>query len=96
MKLYRFRYSPYSRKVQILLDLMGRRYECVEVPYANRTELATVTGGEAPTLADAALYGCGVMIEEAEPELLARIDGALPAWLRRVEAAAPLAATESR
>jgi glutathione S-transferase len=45
MKLYRFRYSPYARKVQMLLDLMGRAYELVEVPYSDRTELATVTGG---------------------------------------------------
>jgi glutathione S-transferase len=45
MKLYRFRYSPYARKVQMLLDLMGRPYELVEVPYGDRTEIATVTGG---------------------------------------------------
>ncbi|HEX6272917.1 MAG TPA: glutathione S-transferase family protein [Polyangiaceae bacterium] len=45
MKLYRFRYSPYARKVQMLLDLMGRAHELVEVPYGDRTELATVTGG---------------------------------------------------
>jgi glutathione S-transferase len=45
MKLYRFRYSPYARKVQMLLDLMGRRYELVEVPYGDRTEIATATGG---------------------------------------------------
>jgi len=43
--LYRFRYSPYARKVQMLLDLLGRRYRLVEVPYSDRTELATVTGG---------------------------------------------------
>lgn len=45
MKLYRFPYSPYARKVQMLLDLMGRRYELVDVPYGDRTEIATVTGG---------------------------------------------------
>jgi glutathione S-transferase len=45
MRLYRFRYSPYARKVQILLDLIGARYEIVEVPYSDRTELASVTGG---------------------------------------------------
>ena len=45
MKLYRLRYSPYARKVQMLLDLMGRGYDLVEVPYGDRTELATVTGG---------------------------------------------------
>jgi glutathione S-transferase len=45
MKLYRFRYSPYARKVQMLLELMGRPFELVEVPYGDRTEIATVTGG---------------------------------------------------
>src|SRR5262245_52118424 len=45
MKLYRFRYSPYARKVQMLLDLMGARYDLVEVPYLDRDELATLTGG---------------------------------------------------
>jgi glutathione S-transferase len=45
MKLYRFRYSPYARKVQMLLDLAGHEYEVVEVPYSDRTELATLTGG---------------------------------------------------
>lgn len=45
MKLYRFRYSPYSRKVQMLLDLLGERYELCEVPYSDRTELASLTGG---------------------------------------------------
>jgi glutathione S-transferase len=54
MKLYRFRYSPYARKVQILLDLMGVRYELVDVPYANRDEIASVTGGTiyVPVLVD--------------------------------------------
>src|SRR5688572_5081891 len=33
MKLFRFRYSSYARKVQMLLDLLRRRYELVEVPY---------------------------------------------------------------
>ena len=45
MKLYRFPYSPYARKVEILLDLMGRSYQAVDVPYSDRTELATLTGG---------------------------------------------------
>lgn len=45
MKLYRFRYSPYARKVQALLDWLGLQYEAVEVPYADRNELATLTGG---------------------------------------------------
>jgi glutathione S-transferase len=45
MKLFRFKYSPYARKVQMLLDLMGARYEIVEVSYSHRTELASLTGG---------------------------------------------------
>jgi glutathione S-transferase len=45
MKLYRFRYSPYARKVQMVLDLLGARYELIEVPYSDRNEIARVTGG---------------------------------------------------
>jgi glutathione S-transferase len=45
MKLYRFRYSPYARKVQTVLDLLGLAYECVDVPYDDRAELARVSGG---------------------------------------------------
>src|SRR4051812_18178179 len=54
MKLYRFRYSPYARKVQMVLDLMGQRYEIVEVAYSERDELAKLTGGyiHVPVLID--------------------------------------------
>jgi glutathione S-transferase len=45
MKLYRLRYSPYARKVQMLLDLIGHTYTLIDVPYSDRTELATLTGG---------------------------------------------------
>jgi glutathione S-transferase len=45
MKLYRLPYSPYARKVQLLLDLLGRRYTTADVPYSDRSELATLTGG---------------------------------------------------
>jgi len=45
MKLYRFRYSGFARKVQMLLDLLGHDYECHEVPYSDRRELARLTGG---------------------------------------------------
>jgi glutathione S-transferase len=45
MKLYSFHYSPYVRKVQAVLDLLDRACTTVEVPYADRTELASVTGG---------------------------------------------------
>src|ERR1700743_2687303 len=54
MKLFRFRYSPYARKVQVLLDLMGTPHEVVDVPYLDRDELARLTGGhiEVPVLVD--------------------------------------------
>lgn len=45
MKLFRFRYSPSARKAQMLLDLLGAKYELVEVSYSDRRELATLTGG---------------------------------------------------
>jgi glutathione S-transferase len=45
MKLYRFRYSPYARKVQVLLDLLAHDYSIVEVPYSDRSELARLTSG---------------------------------------------------
>jgi glutathione S-transferase len=45
MKLYSLRYSPYARKVEMLLGLLGQAYERVEAPYSDRTELATLTGG---------------------------------------------------
>jgi glutathione S-transferase len=45
MKLYRFRHSPFARKVQTLLDLLQRRYEVVEVQYGERNELAKLTNG---------------------------------------------------
>jgi len=45
MKLYRFRYSPYARKVQMLLDLVPSKYELIEVNYLDREQLATLTSG---------------------------------------------------
>lgn len=45
MKLFRFRYSPYARKVQALLNLMGLRHDVIEVPYGDREEIARLTGG---------------------------------------------------
>jgi len=45
MKLFRFRYSPYARKVQVLLDLMDVDYQLVEQSYTDRRELAELTGG---------------------------------------------------
>lgn len=45
MKLYRFRYSPYARKVQMMLELSGIAHEVIEVRYGEREELARLTGG---------------------------------------------------
>jgi glutathione S-transferase len=45
MKLYRFRYSPYARKVQAVLEWLSLPHEVVEVGYADRNELASLTGG---------------------------------------------------
>jgi glutathione S-transferase len=54
MKLYRLSYSPYVLKVQIVLDLLGAKYESIDVPYARRSELAALTGGyiQVPVLVD--------------------------------------------
>ncbi len=54
MKLYRFEYSCYARKAQMVLDLLGLRYDIVEVPYGDRSELVAVTGGymQVPVLVD--------------------------------------------
>ncbi|MBI5503674.1 MAG: glutathione S-transferase family protein [Deltaproteobacteria bacterium] len=54
MKLYSFPYSCYARKAQMVLDLLGARYEVVDVPYGDRTELALLTGGyiQVPVLVD--------------------------------------------
>jgi len=48
--------------------------------------------GPRPTLADAALYGVLAMLEEASPDLVGVCDASLPAYMRRVESAAPLRA----
>lgn len=45
MKLYRFRYSPFARKVQMMLELAGVPHEVIEVRYGERNELAELTGG---------------------------------------------------
>lgn len=54
MKLFKFSYSPYARKVQAVLDLAGVPYEAVEVPYGDRRELVAVTRGylQVPVVVD--------------------------------------------
>lgn len=65
MKLFRFRYSPYARKVQMVLDLLGTPHEVVEVPYLDREEMARLTGGyvQVPVLVDDA---GGVTVESRD------------------------------
>lgn len=45
--------------------------------------------GDEPTLADAALYGQGAMLEEGDPSLVAAVAPELGAFMRRVERAVP-------
>jgi glutathione S-transferase len=54
MKIYGFAYSPYVRKVEMLLELAGLQYEHVEVSYGDRSELVGLTGGsvEVPVAVD--------------------------------------------
>ncbi|HTQ04306.1 MAG TPA: glutathione S-transferase C-terminal domain-containing protein, partial [Polyangiaceae bacterium] len=44
--------------------------------------------GDAPTLADAALYGVCAMLAEGSPELLERVSSKLAPYMRRLEEAA--------
>jgi glutathione S-transferase len=76
MKLLRFSYSPYARKVQILLDLLRAKYELVDVPYSDRSELARLTGGyiHVPVM----LWDDGSVTLESRPicqQLLAQTPG---------------------
>ena len=54
MKLYRLEYSCYARKAQMVLDLLGLEYECIDVTFGDRSELAELTGGyiQVPVLVD--------------------------------------------
>ena len=54
MKLYRFEYSCFARKAQMVLDLLGLTYDIVEVPFGDRTELVALTNGyvQVPVLVD--------------------------------------------
>ena len=54
MKLYRMDYSPYARKVQMVLDLLGYSYEAIDITYGSREEMAKQTGGyvQVPVLVD--------------------------------------------
>ena len=45
MKLYRFVHSCYARFVQAAIGLTGAACEVIDVPYGDRDELATLTGG---------------------------------------------------
>ena len=65
MKLYRFRYSPYARKVQMLLDLLGAEYELVEQSYTDRRELAELTSGYVQVPVLLADDGCAIVESRA-------------------------------
>jgi glutathione S-transferase len=54
MKLYRLAYSCYARKAQMVLDLLKVDYDCIDVDFGDRSELATLTGGyiQVPVLVD--------------------------------------------
>lgn len=45
MRLYRFNYSCYARFVQAAIELVGAPCSVIDVPYGDRDELATLTGG---------------------------------------------------
>lgn len=45
MKLYRFAYSPYARKIQMVLQLLGHKHQVIDVPYIGRGSYAEKTGG---------------------------------------------------
>jgi glutathione S-transferase len=45
MRLFRFHHSPFARKVQMVLELLGTPHEVVDVPYVDRAEMARLTGG---------------------------------------------------
>ena len=54
MKLYRFRHSPFARKVQTVIDLLQLQHDVVDVSYGERNELAELTNGyvAVPVLVD--------------------------------------------
>ncbi len=89
MKLYRFEYSCYARKAQMVLDLLGLRYQVVEVPFGDRTELATLTNGyiQVPVLVDDAGQVtvdsraiCDTLLQGARGERLVPSPWAGPIW----------------
>jgi glutathione S-transferase len=54
MKLYRLPHSPFARKTEMLIQLLRRPCTVVDLPYADRSELALLTGGyvQVPVLVD--------------------------------------------
>jgi glutathione S-transferase len=77
MKVYRFAYSPYARKIEMALELLGIGHEKIEVPYGDRSELVAATGGYlyVPVLVD----DDGTVVTESRriaERLIARPDGA--------------------
>jgi glutathione S-transferase len=77
MKLFRFRHSPYARKIEKLAQLLGLAPTVVDVPYLDRAELVAATGGyvHVPVLVD----DDGTVVVESRAiaeRLLARPGGA--------------------
>ena len=92
--LHRFRYSPYARKVQRLLEVLGLPHRVVEVPYGNREDLARLTGGyvhvpvlRTPTgevIVESRVI-CARLIPEDHPLLPRASEGAIWAYHDHVE-----------
>jgi len=78
MRLFQFFYSPFAAKVRRCLELKGLAYEVVEVPYLDRRELVSKSGGYplVPVLED----GDRVVVESAR--ITAYLDERYPVSLR--------------
>ncbi len=66
-------------------DELIKRTRHLLAPTLSTLEQRPFLFGDSPTLADAALYGECVMVEEGDQELLSRVSPALGPYLRRLE-----------
>jgi glutathione S-transferase len=76
-------------------DLIARGRHLLE-PTLRTLASRSFLFGDAPTLADAALYGACKMIEEADAALIARLAEPLVPFVRRMEAEAKRRAASAR
>ncbi|HUS63961.1 MAG TPA: glutathione S-transferase N-terminal domain-containing protein, partial [Kofleriaceae bacterium] len=85
MKLYQFAYSPFAAKVRKCLELKGIAYQTVEVPYLDRRELMSVSGGNVhvPVLVD------GLTVVADSVRITAYLDERYPPSLRAGALAGP-------